>query len=298
MEKIKLAFLGTGDAIPTKKRNHTAILLTYKNENILVDCGEGTQRQLKIAKISPAKITRILITHKHGDHTFGLPGLFYTLAMNKYSKTLEVYGPKGIKSYINQIKKLGSELRIKMKIKEVRGKFLETPDFYIEAKPMKHKVPCNAYSFIVKDKIRLNKAKLKKLKLPHTPLLKKLQCGKDITIKGKKIKAKHVTYLEKGKKITFILDTSMNKNAIPLAKNSDILISEATFSSQETKRAKEYKHLTSEQAATIAKKSKSKKLILTHVSQRHEKDLSQIEKQAEKIFKNTTLAKDFFITEI
>src|SRR3989344_3358273 len=94
MEQIKITFLGTSNAIPTKKRNHTAILLTYKNENILIDCGEGTQRQFKIAEISPAKLTKILITHWHGDHTLGLSGLFQTLAMSDYSKKLEIYGPK------------------------------------------------------------------------------------------------------------------------------------------------------------------------------------------------------------
>src|SRR3990167_8815127 len=106
MEKIKITFLGTGNAIPTKKRNHTAILLTYKNENILIDCGEGTQRQFRIAELSPAKITKILITHWHGDHILGLPGLFETLAMTKYGKTLSIYGPVGTKRFIEEINKL------------------------------------------------------------------------------------------------------------------------------------------------------------------------------------------------
>lgn len=105
MEKIKITFLGTGSMIPTIKRSHTAILLTYKNENILIDCGEGTQRQFKIAKISPSKLTRILLTHWHGDHILGLPGLLQTLGMNDYRKTLNIYGPKKNKTLLSSIKK-------------------------------------------------------------------------------------------------------------------------------------------------------------------------------------------------
>src|SRR3990167_6903663 len=106
MEKIRVTFLGTGNAIPTEKRNHTAILLQYKNENILIDCGEGTQRQFKIAKLSSNKLTKILLTHWHGDHVLGLPGLFQTLHMDDYQKTLEIYGPKRTEQFIEELKKL------------------------------------------------------------------------------------------------------------------------------------------------------------------------------------------------
>src|SRR3989344_2886418 len=101
MEKVKITFLGTGDAIPTKLRNHTSILAEIGNETIMIDCGEGTQRQLKIAKISPHKITRLLITHWHGDHILGIPGLLQTLATGNYSKILKIYGPRGTKHHIS-----------------------------------------------------------------------------------------------------------------------------------------------------------------------------------------------------
>ena len=93
---MEIIFLGTSEAVPTEKKNHTAVLLRYENENILVDCGEGTQRQFRIAKINPCKLTRILITHWHGDHVLGLPGLLQTLALNNYSKQLYIYGPKAV----------------------------------------------------------------------------------------------------------------------------------------------------------------------------------------------------------
>jgi ribonuclease Z len=296
MEKITFTFLGTGNAVPTPKRNHTAMLLSYKNENILIDCGEGTQRQFKIAHLSANKITKLLLTHMHGDHVLGIPGLFQTLNMNEYARTLEIYGPRGTERFIDGIEQL-FKIKIKTQVKEVFSKFLETDEFYLEAAPMKHDAPCLAYSFVIKDKYRLDPAKLKKLKLPNSPLLRQLAEGKDITFESKKIKASDVSYHEKGRKITFILDTAINDAAIELAKSADLLVCEASFSNQESALASERMHLTAEQAATIAKKANVKKLILTHISQRYEHNPKVILEEAKKVFKNTTLAKDFDVVE-
>ena len=104
-KKIELTFLGTSDAVPTKQRSHTSILLNYAGENILVDCGEGTQRQFRFAELNPCKITRILITHWHGDHVLGIPGILQTLALSGYNKTLYIYGPKGTKEFMQNLLK-------------------------------------------------------------------------------------------------------------------------------------------------------------------------------------------------
>ncbi len=297
MEKIKIVFLGTSNAIPTKERNHTAILLNYKNESILIDCGEGTQRQFRLADISPTKLTRILITHWHGDHILGLSGLFQTLAMNNYQKTLFLYGPRGTKHDLSLLNEL-VKIKIPLSSHEVGGRFLETPEFIIEASAMKHSVPTNAYAFVVKEKRRLDKKKLRKLKLPNSPLIGKLQKGEDISISGKIVKASHVSYIEKGRKIVIILDTLYDKNAIQLARNADLLICESSFSDEEKAQAREYKHLTAAQAATIAKKAGVKHLILTHISQRYEHDFSKIKKEATQIFKKITIARDLQSFEI
>ncbi len=290
---IKAIFLGTSDAIPSAERNHTSILLEYKDENILIDCGEGTQRQFRKAELNPNKITRILITHWHGDHTLGIPGLLETLSFSDYNKTLFIYGPKGTKEFMNQVlKTFVFHENFKIEVEEVSGKFFETEDFYLEAQKMSHGVPCNAYNFIEKDKIRIDKKKLEKTKI-QGPILQKLKQGKDIVFEGKKYPAKNLTYKEGGKKISFVLDTSFNDAIIPFVKNSDLLVCESTFGEELADKAKEYHHLTSKQAGEIAKKSNSKKLILTHISQRYSKDNKAILNSAKKIFKNTTLAKDF-----
>ena len=297
--KIPIIFLGTSQAIPTARRNHTAVLLKYKSENILVDCGEGTQRQFRKAKINPCKLTRILITHWHGDHVLGLPGLLQTLALNNYNKTLHVYGPRGTEKFMSFMYRLFVFAgKLKIEIHEVSGKFLETTDFYIEAFPMKHGTPTNAYSFVEKDKIRLDKTKLKKLKLPQSPLLKQLQEGKDIKFNDKTIKSKDVSYTEKGKKIAFILDTIINQECYKAAENADLLIAESTYTKKEADLAKEHKHLTAGQSAQIAKKSQSGRLILTHISQRYDNKEKFILQEAKKTFPKTEIAEDLMRVEI
>lgn len=292
--EIKITFLGTSAQIPTRQRNHTAILLNYKEENILVDCGEGTQRQFRIAKMNPCKVTRILITHRHGDHVFGLPGLISTFEHSGYNKTLYIYGPKGIKNFLEHFLALKITKRsFDVKIEEVEGKFFENDDFYLESEKMEHGIPTNAYNFVIKDKKRIDAKKLKKSKLPSGPILKDLKEGKDIIYEGKKYHAKDFVYEEKGRKVSFILDTMDNKKIVPFVRNSDALISEASFSDDLKDMAKEHLHLTAKQAGEIARRGKVKKLVLTHVSQRYEKDLKSLLNEAKKEFKEVKIAKDF-----
>lgn len=300
-EKIKIVFLGTADQIPTAKRNHISILLNYKEENILIDCGEGTQRQFRRARLNPCKITRILITHWHGDHILGLPGLLSTLAFSGYNKTLYIYGPSGTKNFMKKILELFKFRRdYEIVIKEVDkdgGKFLETDDFYLEAKQMTHGIFCNAYTFVKKGLRKIDKKKLLKTKLPAGPLLKKLKEGKDIMYNNKKYKFKDLTFKDEDVKVSFVFDTSLNKNIVPFVANSNLLISESCFGSELKEHAKEHKHLTAEQAANIAKESGVKKLILVHISQRY-KNTKKILEEAKNFFKNTQVAEDFDTIEV
>jgi len=299
-EKIKLLFLGTGSAIPTKRRNHPAMLLSYKDSNILIDCGEGTQRQFRYKGENPCKITNILITHWHGDHVLGLPGLLQTLMLNGYNKTLKIYGPRGSKKMLSLYLSLFvNQNKINIETHEIEeGKVFENEDFLIESEKMEHETPALAYSFIIKEKIRLDKDKLKKLKLPSSPLIGELRKGKTIEINGKKIDGKKLIYKEDGKKISFIMDTVLNKNCDKIAKEADLLVCESTYSDEEEQLAKEHFHLTAGQAGRIAKNSEVKKLVLMHLSQKYEVNSKIILQEARKVFKNTELAEDLMSFDI
>jgi len=294
---MEITFLGTSGMHPTKERNLFSILFRYNNENILVDCGEGTQRQLRIADIPSTKITRIFLTHLHGDHINGLLGLFQNLQANQYNKDLEIYGPIGLKKLMNNIYEIiGGKL--KAGVNEIQpGIVYKNKDFYIEAKELEHTTKVFGYSFVENDRRKINLSYLKKFKLTKHHLLGDLQRGNDIVYNEKKIKAKDATILVKGKKLTIITDTAYCDNCAKLAKDSDLLVCECTYNKELKNKAEEYKHLTTEDAANIAKKSKSKKLILTHFSQRYP-NVYFLLKEARKIFKNTLDAKDFMKVEV
>ena len=296
---IKITFLGTSDAVPTAERNHTSLLLTYGGENVMIDCGEGTQRQIRKAGLNPCKITRLLISHWHGDHVLGIPGLLQTLSLSGYNKTLHVYGPEGTKKSMKEILKIfGFTGECKMKVEEVSGKFLDEKDFSLEAKPMTHNVPCNAYSFTKKGRLRIDKTALKKTGLPNGPLLKDLKQGKNVSFGGKKYSAKNLTFMDEDKKISFILDTTFNSRILSFVRNSDLMISESSFADDLKEKAREYGHMTATQVAKTAGKGDVGKLALIHVSQRYDGKRKEILSEAKKFHKNTVIAEDLDVIEI
>ncbi len=290
---MEIVFLGTGSMQPTKQRNHSAILLSYKSENILMDCGEGTQRQMRIAGLKPARITRLLISHWHGDHVFGLPGLLSSMGADQPDSKLLIYGPAGSRKYIeNMLNGFVCKDVIDFEIHEVKtGKIIDHPDFIVEAQALKHSSPCYGYAFIEKDKLKIDIAQARKFGLAG-PILGQIQQGKDVEWKGKKIKAKDVTYIQKGKKVSYIADTMSCEGANALAKDADLLISEGTHLDELKEKTEKYMHLTVKQAALIASENNAKKLIVTHLSQRYKSPLETAE-EARTYFPNSLVAEDF-----
>lgn len=285
--------------VPTKDRNHSSLLLRYKNEGILVDCGEGTQRQLKHAGIPITKVTKILISHWHGDHVLGLPGVIQTLGSSEKEAKVEIYGPKSTKERYNHMQKaFDIDADINVKVHDVtKRKFLETEDYYLESLPLEHSVDSIGFSFVEKDKINIDTDYLKKNKIPNGDHLLPLKEGKDAKYKTNKIPFSDATKVTKGKKVTIIMDTKLTKNAIELAEESDLLITESTYANKLKNKAEQYSHMTARDAATIANESGSKKLILTHFSQRY-KNTQEIEEDAREIFDNVICAKDFMRFEL
>jgi ribonuclease Z len=290
---VEIIFLGTSCMQPTKKRNHPSFMLSYKNENILFDCGENVQRQMRLTGIKPAKITRLLISHWHGDHVFGIPGLMSSMGADQYAKKLYIYGPKGSKKYLEHMfKSFASNDIIPYEIKEVKsGVCFENDDFQLTAEPLKHSADCVGFSFIEKDRLRIKVAKAEKLGLSG-PILGKLQDGNDVIHEGKKIKSSDLTYLVVGKKISYVADTLPCNGANKLAENADLLISEGTHLSDIKEKTKKYMHLTVKDAALIASENNAQKLVITHISPRY-KSISEIVSEARTYFDNTIVAEDF-----
>ena len=291
----EVIFLGTSSMAPTKERNHPSFVIRYGKELILFDCGEGTQRQLKYAKLSSNKISRIFISHWHGDHVLGLPGLLQTLAANNYNGKLEIFGPETTIKRINKLIEIFPfEREFTMNILEIKkdGLIYENEKYSIFAREVEHSVKCFGFKFVEKDKINLDKKLLKKFGLKEGPYLQELKKGRNIRINGKTIKPTDVGRVIPGKKIGYIADTAICDNAYLIAQNTDILICEATFDQDLEEKARNRLHLTCKDAALIASQANAKKLVLFHFSQRYD-DVSNLIEHAKEIFPNTVGAYDF-----
>ncbi|MDH3353011.1 MAG: ribonuclease Z [Nanoarchaeota archaeon] len=310
VEKINITFLGTGSSIPTSRRNHPATLLQYKAENILIDCGEGTQRQFRKAKLNPGKVSKILISHWHGDHILGLPGLLQTMVLNGRNEKLEIYGPRGTKRKLKELmdvfmkwyfdlnKRLGRGFEI-VAHEVSEGVFFDDKDFYIEATTgVDHGVSAAAYSFNVKEKNRLDKEKLEKLNIPNSPLIGELSKGKTVEINGKKVDGKKLIYKEDSRKVAIIMDTRYNEDIVKFAKGADLLITEASHAKEEQEFATECGHMTSVDAAKVAKKAKVKALVLVHLSQRYEAAPKIILNEARTVFEDVIIPEDLESVEL
>lgn len=278
---------------PTKLRNHAGVLLQYGTEHILFDCGEGIQKQMRIAGVKPAKITRLCLSHFHGDHVLGIPGLLSSMGADQFASKLQIYGPKGTRKYIeNFLKSFAAKDIIEHEIHEVRsGIIMEGKTFTVEAQPLKHTIPCFGYRFQEKDQRRIQVAKTQKIGLSG-PLLGELQQGKDILWKGKKIKAEDFTSVVPGKNISYVTDTALCNGIAALGKDADLLIIEGTLLDNLRANAEKSLHLTVKQAALMASENNVKKLVITHISQRY-KTTIDIWEEARQYFDDVIIAEDF-----
>lgn len=297
---MEITLLGTTSAIPTKFRNHSAIALKAFGEVMLFDCGEGTQRQLNFAKISPMKISKIFISHFHGDHILGLGGLINSMGFRGRNSKLDIYGPKGLEKLIDSILKVAyTTVDFPLEIHEIsEGILIENEEYLITSAKGKHNLLNYGYSVEEKKKPRFNREKAIELGVEVGPDFGKLQNGEEVTVNGKVIKPEYVLGSpRKGKKFTYSGDTMACESMINLAKDSDLLIHESTYTNEDELKALENKHSTSSQAASIAKQANVDKLVLTHISPRYT-NTKQLEKEAREVFENTIIGKDYLTIEL
>jgi ribonuclease Z len=300
---LHVTFLGTAGSIPTPKRSLPAILIQRKGEQIMFDCGEGTQRQMTKAKAGFHKKMKIFITHMHGDHVLGLPGLMQTMALLDRERKLEIYGPPGIRRFIEGIREtVQFALNFPVEVYEIErtGIVCQEDEYAVKAIRANHVTPSLAYALVEKPRPgKFYPEKAKALGIPEGPLWSKLQHGYKVKLPdGRIVKPEQVTGPPRhGRKIVYTGDTRPFKGLVKFAANADLLIHDATLDDELAERAKEDGHSTPSQAAENAKKAKAKRLILTHVSSRYD-DANILLEQAQKIFRNTQVAEDFMKIEI
>ena len=297
---MEVIFLGTSSAIPSNQRNHSAVALKAFGEVMLFDCGEGTQRQMTKIKLSPMKVNHIFISHLHGDHFLGLPGIIQSMAFRGRKDPLYIYGPKGIERTVEYIKNLGYySLSFPINLYELEeGTVIEEEDYVIKCCPMLHSVFNLAYSVEEKKSPRFLIDKAINLGLKPGPDFGKLQKGISIKLGNNIIRPEQVLGEErKGRIIVYSGDTQPCEQMVKFAEKADVLIHDSTFDASREEKAYETGHSTCYQAAKVAKKANVHSLILTHISTRY-RDTKVLKNGASSIFENVIVAEDLMVLEV
>ena len=295
---IRLTILGCHSATPRVNAFPTSQYLEINNNHFLVDCGEGTQRQMRKYKVGFSKINHIFISHLHGDHFYGLVGLLSTYGILSREKDMHIFGPKGIKNATLQMLKISeSHAKFKMVFHELSSKeselIYEDDRVSVHTIPLTHRVYTNGYLFTEKEKAR----KLNMLNISGYPEIDKadflnIKAGRAVTLSSGEVIPNTELTIDpiKPASFAFCSDTSYKPNIVPIIKNVDLLYHEATFLDDRQDLAKKTKHSTSIEAAQIAKDANAGKLVIGHYSGRYP-DTSLFQKEAETVFENVSLAK-------
>ena len=294
---LSVQFLGTAASRPTVERNVASLAIVREGETMLVDCGEGTQRQMMKYGIS-FNFSDLLVTHWHADHYLGLMGLCRTLVLQDRTEPMRVWAPKGAERILKKMDGLGLErLSFNLEVKELApGDEIKRDGYVIRTFPLDHRgAPSFGYALVEEERRgRFDPDLARELGIPEGPLWGKVHKGEPITLEDGRVIEPHVLVgpTRAGRTLVVTGDTRPTDATIDAARGADLLVHEATFAEEEAARAVETGHSTAREAATVAAKAGVKKLALTHLSARYTRDTSDLEREARAVFPDTVIARD------
>ena len=298
MAEFNINILGCGSALPTTRHLATSQIVDLRDKLYMIDCGEGTQVQMRRMRVRFGRLAHIFISHLHGDHCFGLPGLISTLGMLGRTGELVVHGPKEVETYLRPVMDLfcrGMEFEVRFNPVDTRSHSLVMEDrsLSVYSIPLKHRIPTCGYLFAEKPKEAHIIREMTDFYQVPVRCMKDIKQGQDyVTPEGEVVPNSRLTRpAAPPKRYAFCSDTAYNRSIIPIIEGADLLYHEATFAECDRARAKETFHSTARQAAEIARDAHVKRLAIGHYSARYE-DLSELHREAEAVFPGTILGNE------
>ncbi len=293
-------FLGTSGSAPTARRAPAATLVRRGGERLLVDCGEGTQRQLLRSDVGLVDLTEVFVTHFHADHYLGLPGMMKTFALRGREVPLTLYGPRGLRELLEAMRRIFGRLTYPITVVELApGDTLERDGFRVVPFPVAHGVPALGYAIVEDERPgRFDAARAEALGVPHGPERSALQRGERVTLPdGVTVTPEELLGPSRpGRRLVLTGDTGPAASVVEAAAGADLLVHEATFCADERDRARETGHSTAGEAALAAREAAVRMLALTHLSNRYfGPDVAQ---EAQELFPRTVVPRDFDVIEI
>jgi ribonuclease Z len=292
-----LVVLGTASQVPTRTRNHNGYLLRWDREGLLFDPGEGTQRQFTFAGVSTGRISRILLTHLHGDHCLGLPGVLQRLALDGSGEVVPIHFPASGHVYVERMcdASIGRRGPVSLEPVDDAGGQVSAGPLTVTARPLAHRIPALGWRVEEPPRVHLLPERLAETGI-RGPDAGRLLAEGHLDVDGRTIALDEVSERRRGRSAAVVMDTAICDNAVALADGVDLLLCEATFLETESFLAREYGHLTAREAATIAREAGARRLVLTHFSSRYP-DLDGHLREAAEVFPDVVVASDLAIID-
>ena len=289
MQDIRIIFLGTSAGMPTRARNVAAVAVIMDGRALLFDCGEGTQHQLMRSAVRFGAIEAVFLSHLHGDHLFGLPGLLASMSLNAREKPLALYGPAGVAEFMRALPLYHTSFDVQFH-ELAPGRVRRDDGYSVDAAPLVHSAACFGFRIVENDRPgEFDLARARALGVEPGPAYGRLQRGESVG----NVKPSDVLGPGRaGRRVVYCTDTRPCDSAIELARGADVLIHEATYGSDMADEAVSRFHATAAEAAAVAREAEASQLILTHVSARYT-DASPLLAEAREVFAQTELAEDF-----